>query len=65
MGEFAKKLRKWRGKRLQKTAASLLRVNLRTYQGWEENRPPNTLAIETIQKRMLENPELPRGTQPA
>ena len=55
--EFAAKLKKWRGSRLQKEAAELLQVPLRTYQGWEEGRDAGGLAIVTINTRMAEHPE--------
>lgn len=32
---FRSELREWRGKRLQKEAADILKVSVRTYQGWE------------------------------
>lgn len=55
--EFAAKLKKWRGNRLQKEAASLLQVPLRTYQGWEEGREAGGLAIVVINLRMEQHPE--------
>ena len=56
MGEsLKKKLKKWRKKRglIQKQAADILGVNLRTLQGWEEGRPePSPLALSELTRRM-------------
>jgi hypothetical protein len=57
IGVFGKSLKQWRGKRLQKEAADLLQVNLRTYEGWESGRNPSRYAINEIQRRMAANPE--------
>jgi DNA-binding transcriptional regulator YiaG len=50
--EFAEKLKKWRGERLQKEVAALLQVSVRTYQGWEEGRGMNALSKSEIERRM-------------
>jgi hypothetical protein len=57
IGVFGKALKAWRGKRLQKQAADILQVNLRTYEGWENGRNPSRYAIKEIQRRMAANPE--------
>ena len=52
---FAKKLRKWRKKRVQKQAASDLGVPLRTFQSWEEGiRAPSKLALIEVERRMAD-----------
>jgi len=55
--QFGKMLKAWRGKRLQKEAADLLQVNLRTYEGWENGRQPSRYAINGLKGQMAENPE--------
>jgi hypothetical protein len=57
IGEFGKSLKLWRGKRLQKEAADVLDVNLRTYEGWENGRKPGRYAINEIKRRMASNPD--------
>jgi len=54
---FSKALKQWRGSRLQKEAADVLDVKLRTYEGWELGRNPSRYAINEIQRRMTANPE--------
>lgn len=52
---FSKRLKKWRIVRgmLQKQAASVLGVNTRTFQGWEEGRSePKALAMAELLRRM-------------
>jgi DNA-binding XRE family transcriptional regulator len=56
IGEFGKALKLWRGARLQKEAADVLEVNLRTYEGWESGRQPSRYAINEIKRRMAEHP---------
>lgn len=55
---FAQRLRKWRKFKglVQKQAAEVLKVNLRTYQNWEEGRwEPQELALAELERRMMEN----------
>lgn len=56
---FKKELRKWRGKRLQKEAADLIGVALRTYQAWEQgaHEPPAWKCLECVQQKMKDHPE--------
>jgi DNA-binding transcriptional regulator YiaG len=50
---FKKELRKWRGKRLQKQAADLLKVKAQTYSTWEQGRrTPSDLARLELRRRM-------------
>ena len=58
IGEFGKSLKQWRGNRLQKEAADLLDVNLRTYEGWENGRNPGRYAVNEIKRRMAEHPKI-------
>lgn len=55
VNEFAKKLQEWRGDRLQKEAAEILRVPYRTYTGWEQGRLPKELVRSEIIRRMKEH----------
>lgn len=51
--EFSERLRKWRGERTQKEAASVIGVPLRTYCSWEEEvNKPDALKMETVENRM-------------
>lgn len=56
MGESLRtKLKKWRKSHglVQKQAAAILGVNLRTYQGWEGRKPePKPLALAELDRRM-------------
>ena len=61
IGEFGKSLKQWRGNRLQKEAADLLDVNLRTYEGWENGRNPGRYAVNEIKRRMAEHPSVSLG----
>lgn len=57
MGQlFKEKLKKWRGSRPQKQAASLLDVPRRTYEGWEQGKCPASIVQQEIQRRMETNP---------
>lgn len=56
--KFGNRLRKWRKKLklLQKNAADVLGVSVRTYQNWEENaNEPTALALAEITRRMDEH----------
>lgn len=53
--EFHHRLKKWRGKLVQKEAADFLKVPLRTYQAWEYGaNKPSDLAMQEIERRMSE-----------
>jgi DNA-binding transcriptional regulator YiaG len=55
---FASRLRAWRGSRLQKEAAYILGVPLKTYVNWEQMRnTPGRSAMEHLSGRMEENPD--------
>jgi DNA-binding transcriptional regulator YiaG len=49
-------LRKWRGKLLQKEAAQLLGVSVRTYEAWEAgaHEPTSKPSMRDIEQRMKE-----------
>ena len=52
---FKKKIRAWRKSRglVQKQAADVLDVSVRTYQGWEYGKTsPNKLALAELLRRM-------------
>lgn len=50
---FAKSLKKWRGKRLQKQASDALGVPERTYASWERGeRVPGSVTIIELKRRM-------------
>jgi DNA-binding XRE family transcriptional regulator len=59
MGDLLKKkLKAWRKKNrmVQKQAADVLGVNLRTYQGWEEGRGGNNpLSVQALELRMAQS----------
>lgn len=59
LGKFAKELREWRGSRLQKEVSSLLDVNQRTYEGWENGRKPSQFTINALRRLMTDNPHPP------
>lgn len=51
--DFSTELRRWRGKRLQKEAAELLGIGLRTYHSWEQGRrKPTAPSMQEIKRRM-------------
>lgn len=56
MGKSLKqRLKRWRKERglVQKQAADILGVNLRTLQGWEEGKPePKALALAELERRL-------------
>jgi DNA-binding XRE family transcriptional regulator len=54
--EFARLLKKWRGKKLQKEAADVIGVNLRTYQGYESGRNPTEFVRREIERKTTELP---------
>lgn len=46
-------LKKWRGARLQKEAASMLGVSVRTYQNWENGvNKPTDFCVECIKLKI-------------
>jgi DNA-binding transcriptional regulator YiaG len=46
-------LKKWRGSRLQKEAASILGVSVRTYQNWENGvNVPTHFCVECIKEKV-------------
>jgi len=50
---FAQRLKKKRGKRLQKEFAAELNIKLRTYQEWEQGRTePKELAMAELDRRL-------------
>jgi len=50
---FKVELRSWRGERLQKQAADVLKVSLRTYENWERGANiPDGIKIEELRRRM-------------
>lgn len=54
-----KRLKQWRKKRglVQKQAADILGVNLRTYEGWEQGRPaPEPMALAELERRLAQSP---------
>lgn len=54
---FGEKLRKWRGKRLQKEAADILGVPVMTLRNWEWSRRKPAKTCQTcIERKMVENP---------
>lgn len=55
LNQFAKDLKNWRGSRGQKEVAELCDWNLRTYQGWENGRPPSRFRIKELRRQMEEN----------
>jgi DNA-binding transcriptional regulator YiaG len=57
LSKFSKSLKEWRGKRLQKEAAEILDVNVRTYEGWESGRNLSRYSMNHLRKTMAENPE--------
>lgn len=58
---FARKLRRWRGPRSVKEAASDLQIPYGTYRKYEEGkRTPNNLALAEINRR-LERPTVNHG----
>jgi hypothetical protein len=57
---FKDRLRKWRGERMQKTAAGILEVPVATLRKWEYGkRTPKPLAMAEIERRMS---DVPRAT---
>ena len=56
MTNFATELRQWRGRLLQKEAAQLLGVSVRTYEAWEcgQHAPTTKPSMNDILKRMKE-----------
>jgi len=55
--EFKVELKKWRGKRRQKTVSDLLEVSVRTYQGWESGacQPALWKCMACVRRKMSEN----------
>lgn len=49
---FKRRLKSWRGKLLQKEAASLLGVNLRTYERWESGAEPRGFVRKLLESKM-------------
>jgi transcriptional regulator with XRE-family HTH domain len=50
-----KRLKQWRKQRglVQKQAADILGVNLRTYEGWEQGRPgPEPMKLAELERRL-------------
>lgn len=59
---FSKRLKLWRGNRLQKEAAEDLQVTLSAYRKWEYGkRTPDKVKMMEIDRRMLASPDHTRA----